>query len=89
MIDEKEAIEMLKSIGYTDIYKWCDEPGTYYDWHYHPEDEVRYIISGEITIGTEDNIYHLKEGDLLEVKAKTKHWAKTDKGVCYLCGTKK
>ncbi|MCX7760069.1 MAG: cupin domain-containing protein [Hydrogenothermaceae bacterium] len=88
MIDELQAKEKLKSLGYSGIYKWCDPPGTYYDWHLHNEDEVRYILSGEITIGTEEKIYHLKEGDILEVKAKTKHWAKTEKGVCYLCGSK-
>lgn len=88
MIDERVAREKLQKMGYKNIYKWCDPAGTYYDWHYHYEDEVRFVISGEITIGTEERTYHLKEGDILEVPAKTKHWAKTETGVCYLCGSK-
>ncbi len=85
----REFIEQLRQLGYDNIYKWCDSPGTYYDWHYHYYDEVRLILEGSITIGTEDKVYHLKAGDLLEVPAGKKHWAKTEEGVCYLCGTKK
>lgn len=88
MTDIEKAKEKLKSLGYKDIYLWQDPPGTFYDWHTHSEDEIRYIIEGEITIGTEEGIYHLKAGDFLEVKAGTKHWAKTEIGVKYLCGSK-
>ncbi|PMP62033.1 MAG: cupin domain-containing protein [Sulfurihydrogenibium sp.] len=88
-MDLKPLIEKLEKMGYTDIYSWCDEPGTYYNWHTHNYDEVRLVYKGSITIGTEETVYHLKEGDILEVKAGTKHWAKTDTGVCYLCGSKK
>ncbi|MFN4320246.1 MAG: cupin domain-containing protein, partial [Aquificaceae bacterium] len=69
MMDVERAKEKLRAIGYEDIYLWQDPPGTYYDWHTHPKDEVRYILEGEITIGTQKEIYHLKAGDLLEVKA--------------------
>lgn len=88
MMDEKGARKRLEELGYKNIYRWCDPPGTYYGWHSHQEDEVRFVISGEITIGTDEKVYHLKEGDMLEVRAGTLHWAKTEKGVCYLCGTK-
>ncbi|MFN3869893.1 MAG: cupin domain-containing protein [Aquificaceae bacterium] len=87
-MDRKKAEEILREKGYKGFYVWYDPPGTYYDWHTHPEDEVRLVLEGEITIGTEEGIYHLKEGDMLEVKAGTKHWAKTQKGVKYLCGSK-
>lgn len=88
MIDEKEARQKLENMGYRNIYRWCDPPGTYYDWHAHSEDEVRFVIFGEITIGTEGKVHHLKEGDILEVPAGTKHWAKTERGVCYICGSR-
>ena len=89
MKDIDKVIKELSSMGYTDIYKWCDPPGTFYDWHTHSEDEVRYVYKGSITIGTEEGIFHLREGDFLEIKAGTKHWAKTEEGVCYICASKK
>lgn len=87
-MDISQAKEKLKQLGYTNIYLWEDPPGTHYHWHTHPEDEVRLVLEGEITIGTEDKVYHLKPGDLLEVPAGTRHWAKTEGGVKYLCGTR-
>ena len=81
--------EDLRNKGYGNFYVWYDPPGTYYDWHTHAEDEVRYVLEGEITIGTREGVFHLKEGDMLEVKAGTSHWAKTEKGVRYLCASKK
>ncbi|MEJ5338074.1 MAG: cupin domain-containing protein [Aquificaceae bacterium] len=88
-MDIKTAEERLRNMGYEGFYVWYDPPGTFYDWHTHPEDEVRYVLEGEITIGTEEGVYHLKAGDLLEVKAGTRHWAKTERGVRYLCGSRK
>jgi len=89
MMDIEKAKEKLRAMGYEGIYLWQDPPGTYYDWHTHPEDEVRYILEGEMTIGTEEGVYHLRAGDLLEVKVGTRHWAKTEKGVKYLCGSRR
>jgi len=89
-ITEKERIfEELQKEGYTNLYVWSDFPGTFYDWHTHPFDEVRWVIEGEITIGTEGETFHLKPGDKLRVPAGTRHWAKVGKeGVSYVCGTK-
>jgi quercetin dioxygenase-like cupin family protein len=89
MIDINEAKKKLIDLGYSDLYVWQDSPGTYYDWHTHSEDEVRYILEGSIVIGTKDKVYYLKAGDILEVPAGTKHWAKTEEGVKYLCGSKR
>jgi cupin superfamily acireductone dioxygenase involved in methionine salvage len=36
----------LIDLGYSDLYVWQDSSGTYYDWHTHSEDEVRYILEG-------------------------------------------
>ncbi len=89
MIDINEAKKKLIDLGYSDLYVWQDSPGTYYDWHTHSEDEVRYILEGSMVIGTKDKVHHLKAGDILEVPAGTKHWAKTEEGVKYLCGSKR
>jgi len=61
-----------------------------HDWHTHPFDEVRWVLKGEITIGTEDEVITLKAGDRLNVPAGARHWAKVgDEGVVYICGSKR
>jgi len=87
--DVKEAMKRLKEEGYTNIYTWEDPPNAYYNWHTHPYEEVRWVLKGEITIGTKEKVYKLKSGDKLKVPAGTKHWAKVgEEGVVYLCGSK-
>ncbi len=87
--DREEAERKLEELGYSNIYLWSDPPETFYDWHTHPYDEVRYVLSGEILIETEEGSYLLKAGDLMRVPAGTKHRAKVGKeGVSYLCGSK-
>jgi len=86
--DINEIKNLLEKEGYTNIFTWCDGAGSFYDWHIHPYQEVRWVYSGEIVMGTEDGEVVLKPGDRLDLPAGTKHWAKTDKGVCYVCGSK-
>ncbi|MFN4306932.1 hypothetical protein [Sulfurihydrogenibium azorense] len=31
----QELVKKLEDMGYKNIYTWCDDPGTYYDWHTH------------------------------------------------------
>nr|WP_242462851.1 cupin domain-containing protein [Persephonella atlantica] len=87
--DIKEIVKILEDEGYTNIFTWCDEAGSFYDWHTHPYQEVRWIYKGEIIMGTEEGEFLLKEGDRIDLPPGTRHWAKTDKGVCYVCGSKK
>jgi len=87
--DEREVIKRLKEEGYTNIYTWEDPPNAYYSWHIHPYEEVRWILKGEITIGTKDKTYKLSSGDKLRVPAGTEHWAKVgEEGVIYVCASK-
>ncbi len=86
--DIQKIEEILKKEGYHSIFQWSDSPNTYYDWHTHPYQEVRWIISGSITIGTEDGEFNLKPGDVIFVSPGEKHWAKTDEGVTYICASK-
>nr|WP_148209109.1 cupin domain-containing protein [Thermocrinis albus] len=88
-MDPEKIIKQLREEGYENLYTWCDPPGTFYSWHTHPDDEVRVVYRGSMVIGTEEGEFLLKEGDRLEVKAGTRHWAKTEEGVCYVCGTKR
>ncbi|RKQ63657.1 hypothetical protein C7457_0533 [Thermovibrio guaymasensis] len=87
--DKGEVFKRLQEEGYTNLYVWSDFPGTYYDWHTHPFNEVRWVLEGEITIGTEREVVTLRAGDRLDVPAGTRHWAKVGKdGVIYVCGSK-
>ncbi len=85
--DEEKAKEILRKEGYS-VYVWEDSPGTYYPTHTHPDREVRWVVKGEVTIGVEGREITLKEGDRIELDPNTPHWAKTDKGVRYVCGSK-
>jgi quercetin dioxygenase-like cupin family protein len=87
--DSQEVFKILTELGYKNLYVWSDPPETFYDWHTHPYDEVRWILRGEILIGTPEGEYLLKAGDKMEVPAGTRHWAKVGKeGVVYVCGSK-
>ncbi len=81
--------EILTQEGYENIFIWEDPPGSFYDWHTHPYQEVRWIIEGEITMGTEEGKITMKAGDRLDLPAGTRHWAKTKTGVRYFCASKK
>ncbi|GAB6065171.1 hypothetical protein JCM9492_02630 [Aquifex pyrophilus] len=85
--DKSEIYRILKEKGYS-VYEWYDPPGTYYPTHTHPDREVRWVIEGEVVIGTEGKEITLKEGDMIELEPGTPHWAKTEKGVRYICGSK-
>jgi len=87
--NKEEIFRALREEGFTGLYLWHDPPGTHYDWHTHPSDEVRWIIEGEITIGTEEGVVTLKAGDRMDVPAGTRHWARVgDSGVTYVCGSR-
>lgn len=82
-----EVAQTLKKEGCFNIFKWSDPPGSEYGWHTHPHDEVRWVLKGSILIGTENGDLLLSAGDRLNVKADTKHWAKSGEGVTYVCAT--
>ncbi|NPB06905.1 MAG: cupin domain-containing protein [Aquificae bacterium] len=87
LTDEREVLKRLKEEGYA-VYVWEDPPGTYYPTHTHPGKEVRWVLEGEVVIGAEGKELRLKPGDRLELEPGTPHWARTEKGVRYACGTK-
>jgi quercetin dioxygenase-like cupin family protein len=85
--DEETIKYILKQQGY-DVYTWQDSKSTYYPWHTHEDEEVRWVVSGEVEIGVEDKVFKLLPGDKVILAPNTPHWAKTDKGVRYVCGSK-
>lgn len=86
--DERLVDEELRRRGF-DTYVWTDAPGTYYPEHTHPYREVRWVLEGEVEIGTATESYHLKPGDSIELAPGVEHWARTTKGVRYMCGSKR
>jgi len=85
--DREEVFKRLREEGYS-VYEWEDPPGTYYPTHTHPGREVRWVLEGEVVIGAEGKEILLKPGDRIELEPETPHWAKTETGVRYACGTK-
>lgn len=87
----KEA-EKIKSIliekGYENIFAWTDPPHANYSSHIHNDDEMRWVYHGSIIIGHKDGEVELFPGDKISITAGVKHWAKSDKGVSYICGSK-
>lgn len=83
-----EIVEILTREGHFNIFEWSDAPGAEYPWHTHPANEVRWILKGSILIGTETGEFILRAGDRLDVEADTRHWAKTDEGVTYVCASR-
>ncbi len=87
-----EVYKNLENMGYRNLFVWEDSPGTFYDWHTHPNDEIRYVLEGEVVIkvnnGQNVEEYYLGPGQFLEVKANIPHNAYTKTGVKYVCGSK-
>ncbi len=85
--DADRARDILVREGYS-TYIWSDSPGTYYPTHTHPDYEVRWVVEGEVVIGVGKKEYILKPGDRIELEPHTPHWARTERGVVYVCGSK-
>ncbi|MBF0275928.1 MAG: cupin domain-containing protein [Nitrospinae bacterium] len=83
-----EIIELLKNEGYKNVFEWSDPSGSKYGWHTHPYEEVRWVTRGSIVIGHKNGETTLYSGDRMDIKAGTEHWAQSDEGVGYICGSK-
>ncbi len=84
----KEIQKILQDKNYRNIFVWSDSAGTFYDWHTHTYEEVRWVYKGKVKIGYEGGEIELKPGDMLLISPNTKHWAETDIGVSYVCASK-
>ena len=82
-----EVVRALTEEGCFNIFEWSDPPGSEYGWHTHPHNEVRWVLKGSILIGTDNGDVVLNPGDRLNVTANTRHWAKSDEGVTYICAS--
>jgi len=86
--EKENIIKELKEKGYKNIFIWRDTKGTYYDWHTHPFNEIRYMLKGKMIINTKNKKYELNEGDFLEVNKNEPHEAYVLEDCEYICASK-
>jgi quercetin dioxygenase-like cupin family protein len=79
----------METEGYT-VFQWSDPAGTKYGPHAHGEDQSHWIVSGELELRVDHEVYTLRPGDRDFLPANTMHSATVpgDKPVTYLIGAK-
>ena len=87
-MDANKIIKDLEKKGYKNIFVWSDSKGTYYDWHSHPYNEIRYMLKGKMIINTKNKKIELKAGDIAEVKKGELHEAYVLEDAEYICAAK-
>ncbi len=85
---KNKIIKEFENKGYKNIFVWSDSKGTYYDWHTHPYNEIRYMLKGKMIINTKDKSIELNPGDIAEVKAGEAHEAYVLEDCEYICASK-
>lgn len=84
------VLNLLEEEGYRDIVQWNDPPESVYDWHSHPEKEIRWVIFGDLEIETEQGIFTLVSGDFVVLEGEEKHRARVgSSGAGYIMGIKR
>lgn len=84
----------LEREGYS-VFQWNDRVGANYGWHTHGEDQVHWILSGELEITVDVagryQSYLLKAGDRDLVKANVFHKARVigETDLMYLVGVQR
>jgi quercetin dioxygenase-like cupin family protein len=87
--NKRALIDALLAEGH-DVTEWNDEPSAVYPEHVHLHDEVRVVLTGEMTIRTADRSFVLKPGDRIDIEAGEEHAASVgDAGVTYIAGSKR
>ena len=88
-MNESEAKQQLQKEGFSTIYIWQDGPNAFYGDHTHPVLTAHIILDGEMTLTQQGEIKTYKEGERVDVPAKTVHSAKMGPNGCkYLIGEK-
>lgn len=76
-------------------FQWNERVGAYYNWHFHEEEQMHWIISGELEITIQyfgkNYTYLLKAGDRDYMPARMYHTAKAvgETDLLYLVGIKR
>ena len=87
LMDEKVLTEQLRREGFCHTYVWQDAPGTRYADHTHPVETAHIILSGEMTLTTQESSATYRAGDRCDVAAGAVHSARMGPYGCrYLIG---
>lgn len=76
-------------------YQWGERLGAFYNWHFHEEDQIHWVISGELEITFRNfgqiYTYILKAGDRDFIPARMYHTARIvgETDLLYLIGIKR
>lgn len=79
------SIEQLKVILQNEGLEYEEEnlePGTKFQEHRHPFNEIRVVVSGELLFNVGGTQLILRAGDRIEIAANTKHFHLTQKESC-------
>lgn len=86
-VAEVEPVEMVpgiwrRTLSYSEgvmLVHFTLEEGSVLPEHSHPNDQVGYVLEGEITLNTPDQTLHLKAGESYALAANVKHSARVVK----------
>lgn len=86
----RELRKLLEAEGYS-VFDWSDAPGTRYGAHRHAEDQSHWIVSGELELRVQGEVYTLRAGDRDFLPAGMVHSAFVpgQEPVRYLVGAKR
>jgi mannose-6-phosphate isomerase-like protein (cupin superfamily) len=76
-------------------YRWSERLGAFYSWHFHDEEQIHWVIEGQLEITFQDFgktfSYILKAGDRDFMPPKMYHTARVvgDRDLLYFVGIKK
>ena len=86
-MDEDKLARDLKQEGFSHTYVWQDAPNASYPDHTHATETAHIILSGEMTLMTEDGGRTYRAGERCDVPAGTVHSARMGPSGCrYLIG---
>ena len=75
-MDEKQFRQTLSDEGFPDPVQVTWEAGKDNPNHAHDFYARGLVLSGEMTLGTADEVRHLKTGDNFSMRAGIPHWEK-------------
>ncbi len=88
-MNTRDLEEQLHAEGFRRTYVWEDGPDAVYPDHTHPVETAHIILSGEMTLTSEDKMRTYRAGERVDVPAKTVHSARMGPAGCrYLIGEK-
>ena len=88
-VNEQEFREQLRRQGFSRVYVWQDDAGTFYPDHTHDGLTAHIILDGEMTLTIRGESKTYQTGDRCDVPADAMHAARIGPEGCrYMIGEK-